>query len=75
MDNELYCYSNEFHSHLPFDRLSQKLKLNVSNAPFLIDVCLTTLKNDAQMQLAYKPNALISIYTLNLYKRDLRLYM
>ena len=19
-DNELYCYSNEFHSHLPFDR-------------------------------------------------------
>jgi hypothetical protein len=20
-DNELYCYSNEFHSHLPFDRL------------------------------------------------------
>jgi hypothetical protein len=21
IDNELYCYSNEFHSHLPFDRL------------------------------------------------------
>jgi hypothetical protein len=21
MTNELYCYSNEFHSHLPFDRL------------------------------------------------------
>ena len=20
IDNELYCYSNEFHSHLPFDR-------------------------------------------------------
>ena len=22
--NELYCYSNEFHSHLPFDRLWAK---------------------------------------------------
>ena len=21
IDSELYCYSNEFHSHLPFDRL------------------------------------------------------
>ena len=21
INNELYCYSNEFHSHLPFDRL------------------------------------------------------
>jgi hypothetical protein len=21
IDNELYCYSNEFHGHLPFDRL------------------------------------------------------
>ena len=21
VDNELYCYSDEFHSHLPFDKL------------------------------------------------------
>ena len=27
IDNELYCYSNEFHSHLPFDRLYAYPKL------------------------------------------------
>jgi hypothetical protein len=24
-DNELYCYSNEFHSHLPFDRICSNM--------------------------------------------------
>ena len=32
-DNELYCYSKEFHSHLPFDRpcLNQLDKLSMAS--------------------------------------------
>jgi hypothetical protein len=29
IDNELYCYSNEFHSHLPFDRLSSDIPAGI----------------------------------------------
>jgi hypothetical protein len=38
-NNELYCYSNEFHSHLPFDRLcSGSVR---KEKPQAVQVCLS----------------------------------